>query len=60
MAPRANHKLLDNEGQGLIQELLKERLKLSIQYTFITVLEEEVEAFPLYQTDCRGQREDYE
>lgn len=52
MAPRANHKLLDNEGQGLIQELLQERLKLSIQYTFITVLEEEVEAFlnaALYQ-----------
>ena len=45
MAPRANHKPLDNEGQGLIQEILHERLKLSIQYTFITVLEEEVEAF---------------
>ncbi len=52
MAPRANHKPLGNEGQGLIQELLQERLKLSIQYTIITVLEEEVEAFlnaALYQ-----------
>jgi transposase-like protein len=52
MAPRANHKRLDSEGQGLIQELLQVRLKPSIQYTFITVLEEEVEAFlnaALYQ-----------
>lgn len=52
MAPRTNHKPLGNDGQGLIQELLQERLKLSIQYTFISVLEEEVEAFlnaALYQ-----------
>jgi transposase-like protein len=52
MAPRANHKPLGTDGQGLIQELLQERLRLSIQYTFITVLEEEVEAFlnaALYQ-----------
>jgi transposase-like protein len=61
MAPRANHKRLNREGQALIQELLQERLKLSIQYTFITVPEKEVEAFlnaALYQStpDRRGRR----
>ena len=52
MAPRANHKLIEAEGQALIQELLQERLRLAIQYTLVTVLEEEVEIFiqaALYQ-----------
>jgi len=52
MAPRANHKLIEAEGQAIIQELLQERLRLAIQYTLVTVLEEEVEIFiqaALYQ-----------
>lgn len=52
MAPRANHKPIEAEGQAIIQELHQERLRLAIQYTLVTVLEEEVEIFiqaALYQ-----------
>jgi transposase-like protein len=45
MAPKTNHKQLDPEGQAVIQDLLQERLHLAIQYTFITILEDEIEAF---------------
>ena len=45
MAPKTNHKRLDPEGQVTIQEMLQERLNLVIRYTFITVLEDEIDAF---------------
>lgn len=60
MAPRANHKPIEAEGQAIIQELLQERLRLAIQYTLVTVLEEEVETFiqaALYQRT--PERKDY-
>ena len=45
MTPRHNHKPVDGEGQGMIGELLQERMRLAIKCTLIQVLEEEVEAF---------------
>ena len=45
MAPRADHKTFDEASQATFQEVLQERLRLAIQYTLITVLEEEVEVF---------------
>ncbi len=45
MTPRANHKRLDGEGQAQIGEYLQERLRLTIKYTLIQILEEEVAAF---------------
>jgi len=45
MTPETHHKQLDAEGQATIEELLQERLRLSIKMTIIRVLEEEVEAF---------------
>jgi transposase-like protein len=60
LAPRANHKSIEAEGQAIIQELLQERLRLAIQYMLVTVLEEEVEIFfqaALYQRT--PERKDY-
>jgi|GEM_PF-1566036 len=45
MAPRANHKTFDDASQATFQEVLQERMRLAIQYTLITVLEDEVEVF---------------
>lgn len=45
MTPKANDKRLDEAGQAIIENLLQERLRLTIKYTLIQVLEEEVEAF---------------
>lgn len=60
MTPRTNHKRHNTEGQALIGELLRERLRLAIKYTLIQILEEEVEAFvnaaPYQRTP---QRRDY-
>ena len=52
MSPRRNHKQEDEKRQATIQELLKERMRLAIRHTLVTVLEEEVSAFiqaALYQ-----------
>ena len=60
MTPRTNHKRLDAEGQATIEELLQERIRLSIKLTLIRVLEEEVDAFvnasPYQRT---SERQDY-
>ena len=60
MTPKANHKMLDGEGQAIIHDLLQEKMRLSIRYTLIEVLEEEIEAFinaaPYQRT---AQRQDY-
>ena len=45
MDPQVNHKTFDEAGQALFQEAIRERLRLAIRYTLITVLEEEIEAF---------------
>jgi transposase-like protein len=45
MAPRANHTAFDKLSQATFQEVLQERLRLAIQFTLITILEEEVEGF---------------
>ena len=45
MTPKTNHKMQSGEGQAIIQDLLQERMRLSIKYTLIQVLEEEIEAF---------------
>jgi putative transposase len=45
MTPTTHHKRLDSEGQATIEELLQERLRLSIKMTLMRVLEEEVDAF---------------
>lgn len=45
MAPRTHHKTFDAAGQVTFQQALQERLRLAIQCTLITILEEEVEAF---------------
>ena len=45
MTLKINHKMLDGEGQACIQDLLQRRMRLSIKYTMIQVLEEEIKAF---------------
>lgn len=45
MTPMPNHKRLDAEGQAIIEEMIRERLRLAIKYTLVQVLEEEVDAF---------------
>jgi putative transposase len=45
MTPMTHHKRLDSDGQATIEELLQERLRLSIKMTLMRVLEEEVDAF---------------
>lgn len=52
MTPKKNHTLTPAERQATIHELLQEKMRLAIQKTLITVLEEEVENFvqaALYQ-----------
>jgi len=52
MTPRRNHTLTQAERQATIHELLHEKMRLAIQKTLITVLEEEVDNFvqaALYQ-----------
>lgn len=52
MTPKKNHMLTSAERQATIHELLQEKMRLAIQKTLITVLEEEVENFEqaaLYQ-----------
>ena len=60
MTPKTNHKRLEGEGQAMIQDLLQERMRLSIKYTLIEILEEEIDAFvhaaPYQRT---AQRRDY-
>lgn len=60
MAPQRNHKLSKSERQATLQELVQERLRFNIRYTFITILEEEVSEFiqaALYQRS--PERKDY-
>lgn len=45
MAPKAHHKTFDDASQATFQEVLQERLRLAIQFTMITILEEEVAVF---------------
>ncbi len=52
MTPKKNHTLTPAERQATIHELLQEKMRLAIQKSLITVLEEEVENFvqaALYQ-----------
>ncbi len=52
MTPKKNHTLTPAERQATIHELLQEKMRLAIQKTLITVLEEEVDNFvqaALYQ-----------
>ncbi len=60
MSPRQNHKLTQAERQATIHELFRERLRLNIRHTLITILEEEVNDFiqaALYQRT--PERKDY-
>lgn len=60
MSPQEDHKLTRLERQATIQELLQERLRLSIRHTMITVLEEEVNDFIQAEPYQRTQeRKDY-
>ena len=60
MTPTANHKQIDPEGQATIQELMKERMRLAIRHTMMTILEEEVSAFVQAEPYERSnQRRDY-
>jgi transposase-like protein len=45
MAPKTNHKIHDRDSQAEFQSALKEKMRLSIQYTLSAILEEEVNAF---------------
>jgi transposase-like protein len=45
MAPKTHHTTFDDVSQATFQEALRERLRLVIRHTLITILEEEVEAF---------------
>jgi len=60
MAPKTHHKTFDDVSQATFREVLQERLRLAIQYTLITVLEEEVEVFcnaaPYQRTPQRRDR----
>jgi putative transposase len=60
MTPKRNDTLSSEAGQVTLQEYLHEKMRLSIQYTLITVLEEEVESYihaAFYQRD--PDRRDY-
>jgi len=60
MSPRQNHKPTKAERQATIHELFRERLRLNIRHTLITILEEEVNEFiqaALYQRT--PERKDY-
>lgn len=60
MTPKRNDTLASKEGQVTLQEYLHEKMRLSIQYTLITVLEEEVESYihaAFYKRD--PERRDY-
>jgi putative transposase len=45
MTPKVHHKQISAENQEVIRDLLREKLKLAIQYTMIAALDEEVEAY---------------
>lgn len=45
MTPKTHHKQINEENQESLRELLQEKMKLAIRYTFIQALEEEVEAY---------------
>jgi len=45
MTPKVHHKQISAENQEMMRNLLREKLKLAIQYTMIAALDEEVEAY---------------
>ena len=45
MTPKPHHKQISDENQETLRDLLKEKMRLAIQYTLIQTLEEEVEAY---------------
>lgn len=60
MTPKPNLTLTETDRQATIQELFRERLKLNVRYTLVTMLEEEVSSFlhaELYQRT--SERKDY-
>lgn len=45
MTPTVHHKQIEAENQESLHELLQEKLKIAVRYTFVQVLEEEIENY---------------
>lgn len=45
MTPKVHHKQIEAENQETFQDLLREKLKIAVQYTLVQVLEEEIEEY---------------